>query len=201
MPRGPTRPRPEPKRSRARRSGGNKSGRRARRRGGSGGGSAGNSGTRSTGYASSRDSLPQRPRSTRRRKRERWDPVPPSLRAIEAVEEQAPRRRAVYGRSGAHRGSTNTCLGGVWECRGGGDRCHSSVRRTLEEEAVRILRLEVSGRSSRRSGFEGLALSLCFRVRRVAPNVPALAPPKCLGRMRTYPRGGARRGHHGPPGA
>jgi hypothetical protein len=51
------------------------------------------------------------------------------------------------------------CLGGVWESCGGGNRRHSSVRRTLEKEEARFIHLEVSGRSSRRSGFEGLALS------------------------------------------
>jgi hypothetical protein len=43
----------------------------ARRSEGSGGGGAGNRETRNSGCASSRDSLPRRPRSTRRRERER----------------------------------------------------------------------------------------------------------------------------------
>jgi hypothetical protein len=50
----------------ARRSGRSRSERRVRRSEGSGGGSVGNKGTRSSGCARSRDSLPRRPRSTRR---------------------------------------------------------------------------------------------------------------------------------------
>jgi hypothetical protein len=84
------------------RSGGSRSERRARRSEGSGDRSTGNRGTRNSGCASSRDSLPRRPRSTRRRERkrrkraiggrppERWEPAPPSPRAVEAAEEQAP---------------------------------------------------------------------------------------------------------------
>jgi hypothetical protein len=64
------------------------------------------------------------------------------------------RHRAVRGRSGARRGSTGACLRGIWECCGDGDK-----RPTLEEDEARLLDLEVSGRSSRCSSFEGLALS------------------------------------------
>jgi hypothetical protein len=69
------------------------------------------------------------------------------------------RHRAVHGKGGVRRGSANACHGSIWECCSGGDRRHSSVRRTLEKEEARLLHLEVSSRSSRRSGFEGLELS------------------------------------------
>jgi hypothetical protein len=65
---------------------------------------------------------------------ERWEPAPPSPRAVEAAEEQAPgagaevpRRWAVYGRGNARhrgpdmrRGGAGACCGGVWR-RDGGD--------------------------------------------------------------------------------
>jgi hypothetical protein len=72
------------------------------------------------------------------------------------------RHRAVRGRGGARRGSTSACRRGIWECCGGDDKRHSSIRWTLEKEEARLVHLEVSSRSSRRSGFEGLELSLLF---------------------------------------
>jgi hypothetical protein len=57
--------------TRARRSGGSRSERRARRSEGSGDRSTRNRGKRNSGCASSRDSLPRRPQSTRRRERKR----------------------------------------------------------------------------------------------------------------------------------
>jgi hypothetical protein len=58
-------------RARARRNGGSRSERCIRRSEGSGGGSVGNRETRNSGCTSSRDSLPWRPRITRRREREK----------------------------------------------------------------------------------------------------------------------------------
>jgi hypothetical protein len=75
---------------------------RARARARRSGGSTGNKGARNSGCVSSRDLLPRRRRSTRRRERrrrkkatggrppERWEPAPPSPRAVETAEEQVP---------------------------------------------------------------------------------------------------------------
>jgi hypothetical protein len=72
------------------------------------------------------------------------------------------RRLGVRGRGGAHCGGTGECHGGVWEHYGGNDGHHSSACRTLEEEEVRLLHLEVSSPLPRCSGFEGLELSFLF---------------------------------------
>jgi hypothetical protein len=58
------------------------------------------------------------------------------------------------------RGGAGACRGGVWEyCSGDAGRRHR-VRRALEEEEARLIHLEVSGRLSRCSDFNGLALKL-----------------------------------------
>jgi hypothetical protein len=63
----------------------------------------------------------------------RWDPAPPSPRAVEAAEEKAPgagaRRRAVCGRGDAHRGGTSARRGSVWgRCSGDSGRHHSACQ-------------------------------------------------------------------------
>jgi hypothetical protein len=88
---------------------------------------------------------------------ERWNPSPPSPRATEAAEEQAPGAR---GRGGTRRRGAVVRRGSVWESRSGDDGRLSSICRTLEEEEARLLHLEVSSPSPRRSGFEGLELSV-----------------------------------------
>jgi hypothetical protein len=194
MSRGLIRPRLEPERPCTRHSDGSRSGLRAGRRGASGGRSAGSNRVRSTGCASSRGSLPRRPQRTRRRRRtkrvmgagspERWIPPPPSPRAAQAAEEQVlaagaetPSCRAVSRRGRACRESTGACHKGVWECRRGGwerrSRRRSSTHRILKKEEAGLLHLEVSGRSSRRSGFVRLKpIFFVFRVRTVAPTIP-----------------------------
>jgi hypothetical protein len=92
---------------------------------------------------------------------ERWNPMPPSPRAVETAEEQAPwwaRKRPPPGgpwkrrRAPRRRPCTpRKRLGALGR--------HDSACRTLEEEEAGLLRLEVSSRSSRRSGFEGLELN------------------------------------------
>jgi hypothetical protein len=67
--------------------------------------------------------------------------------------------RAVRGRGGVRRGGTGERRESVWERCDGDDGRHRSACRTLEEEETRLLHLEVSSHSSRRSGFEGLELS------------------------------------------
>jgi hypothetical protein len=138
---------------------------------------------RSTGCVSSRGSLPRRPQRThhrrrrRRKKRRVMGGGLPPRGGIPHPRRQEPRggrgagarggrgstrHQVVRGRGDARHGSASVCCGGIWECCGGGDRRHSIVRRTLEKEEARLLHLEVSSRSSRRSGFEGLELSLLF---------------------------------------
>jgi hypothetical protein len=165
--------------ARAQRSGRSKSGRRARRSGGSGGGSAGNSEMRSTSCASSKDFLPRRPRSTRRREREKgkratggrppWEvgacaPHTKSRGGGRGTSawggHGSARHQAVYERGGARREGADMHHRGVRECCSGNTDCHHSVRRALEEEEARLLHLEVSSRFSRCSGFEGLELKL-----------------------------------------
>jgi hypothetical protein len=104
---GPTRPRPEPERTRGRHSGESRSGQRARRSRAFCDERAGSRGARSSGCTSSRGSPPPEPRSTRRRARRRRRKAmggglpprggslrPPSPRATEAAEEMAPRAGA-----------------------------------------------------------------------------------------------------------
>jgi hypothetical protein len=88
--------------------------------------------------------------------------------------------RAVSRRGRACRESTGACHKGVWECRrggwerrSGGDRRRISTHRILKKEEAGLLHLEVSGRSSRRSGFVRLKpIFFVFRVRTVAPTIP-----------------------------
>jgi hypothetical protein len=116
------------------------------------------------------------------------------------------RHRVVRRRGGARRRSVSAHRGSIWECCGGGDRRHSSVRRALEKEEARLLHLEVSSRSSRRSGFEGLELSFLSSCSQGGADRPR--PHACqsaqVGRVHTHEKalvkgatGGRKRGDDG----
>jgi hypothetical protein len=67
--------------------------------------------------------------------------LPPSPRAAEAVEEQAPgaaRRWAVYGGGGARRGGAGARRRGVWKRDGGDVGRGLSARRALDEEEAGV---------------------------------------------------------------
>jgi hypothetical protein len=194
MPRGLIRPRPEPERARARRNGKSRSGRRARRRRGSGDGSAGNRKMRSSGCASSWDSLPWRLRSTRRRTRKRRRVTedelsprggslrPPSPRAEEAAEEPVPGAGAgapVARQSKREAAHAAEVPAHAAEASGGATAAAmavASAHRALEKEEAGLLHLEVGHCSSRRFVSRGVSLILLISRSQGGADRP---PPPC----------------------
>jgi hypothetical protein len=172
MPRNLTHPRPEPKRSPAPRSDESRSRPRAGRRRGSGGGSAESNRAMSTGYMSSRGSLPRRPWRIRRRRRRRKrramggglpprggipHPVTKGCRGGRGAGTHdghgGVRRRAVNGGGRTHRRGVGECRGGVDERSGGSDKRRAC--RTLEEEKAGLLQFAVGGILPRCPQFRG----------------------------------------------
>jgi hypothetical protein len=190
--------------ARMRRSGGNRSGRRVRRSGGSDGGSSGSRGTKNSSCASSRGFPPATSEDSLSEEKEeensdggqapleRWEPAPPSPRAAEATEEQAPRASAeapAAGRSTeesahavevpARAAEGPAWRGGVWGRDGGSVGRGLSTRRALEEEETGLLHPEVGHRSSRHSVSRGV--SLIFSISRLQGGADRPSPCACKG--------------------